>query len=92
MPQQDGYRFVYVLPFTRRQVLVEDTLYADGPELDPTTMEQGVLDYATRQGARVTHVRRRESGVLPLPFVEPTGRRRTAALCASAIGAVSFIR
>jgi lycopene beta-cyclase len=68
VPQVDGYRFVYVLPFTPRQVLVEDTVYADGPDMDPQSMERGMLDYATRQGARVARVRRRESGVLPLPF------------------------
>jgi lycopene beta-cyclase len=68
VPQSDGYRFVYVLPFTRRCVLVEDTFYSDRPELDRATMERGVLDYATARGARVTGVRRRESGVLPLPL------------------------
>jgi lycopene beta-cyclase len=68
VPQQGGYRFVYVLPFTRRRVLVEDTLYADDPALDAPTVERGVLAYATARGAHVSGVRRRESGVLPLPF------------------------
>jgi lycopene beta-cyclase len=71
VPQLDGYRFVYVLPFTPRRVLVEDTVYADGPDLDGAAMEGRILDYAARHGARVLHVRRRESGVLPLP--EATG-------------------
>jgi lycopene beta-cyclase len=68
VPQLDGYRFVYVLPFTRRQVLVEDTVYADGPELDQPAAERRALDYAASNGARVTRVHRRESGVLPLPL------------------------
>lgn len=68
VPQLDGYHFVYVLPFTRRQVLVEDTVYADEPDLDVPAMAGRVLDYAAVNGARVTRVRRRESGVLPLPL------------------------
>jgi lycopene beta-cyclase len=75
VPQLDGYRFVYVLPFTRRRVLVEDTFYSDGPELDAEHVARCALDYVTAQGARVAAVRRRESGVLPLPLgtggVEP---------------------
>jgi lycopene beta-cyclase len=67
VPQREGYHFVYVLPLTPRLVLVEDTIYADRPELDPPEMERHILDYAARVGARVLRVRRRESGVLPLP-------------------------
>ncbi len=68
VPQLDGYRFIYVLPFTRRRVLIEDTMYADGPALDLSAVERRVLDYAALRGARVARVLRRESGVLPLPF------------------------
>ena len=68
VPQLDGYRFVYVLPFTRRRVLVEDTVYADEPDLNLPAMERRVLDYAALNGARVMRVHRRESGVLPLPL------------------------
>jgi lycopene beta-cyclase len=67
VPQLDGYRFVYVLPFTRRRVLVEDTAYANSPDLDCPAIESRILDYAARHGARVSRIRRRESGVLPLP-------------------------
>ena len=31
VPQIDGYRFVYVLPFSPRRVLVEDTMYSGNP-------------------------------------------------------------
>jgi lycopene beta-cyclase len=67
VPQLDGYRFIYVLPFTRRRVLVEDTAYASSPDLDCPAIESRILDYAARHGARVSRIRRRESGVLPLP-------------------------
>jgi lycopene beta-cyclase len=70
VPQLNGYRFVYVLPFTRRHVLVEDTVYADQPDLDLPAMERRVLAYAAGAGARVRRVQRTESGVLPLPLRE----------------------
>ena len=33
VPQLGGYRFVYCLPFSEHEILVEDTYYTDGPEL-----------------------------------------------------------
>ena len=32
--QVDGYRFVYTLPFSDTEVLIEDTYYSDEPDLD----------------------------------------------------------
>jgi lycopene beta-cyclase len=70
VPQLGGLRFVYVLPFSRRHVLVEDTVYADRPDLDAEELELRVVQYARERGARVRTVLRRESGVLPLPLVD----------------------
>ncbi len=66
--QSDGYRFVYLLPFSARRVLVEDTTYSSGPLLDAFEVERRILAYATAHGATVTRVLRREMGVLPLPL------------------------
>ena len=66
--QEDGFRFVYVLPFSRRHVLVEDTVYADGPGLDAAAVGARALAYAAARGARVRRILRREIGVLPLPL------------------------
>jgi lycopene beta-cyclase len=71
LPQTDGYRFVYVLPFSSRRVLVEDTYYSDDPRLDHEACEREVLAYARRNGAVVVRVLRREVGVLPLPIEQP---------------------
>ncbi|MES1157675.1 MAG: lycopene beta-cyclase CrtY [Haliangium ochraceum] len=68
VPQQDGYRFMYVLPFTPRRVLIEDTAYSANPVIDAEACESAVLAYAERHGAVVSGVVRRESGVLPLPL------------------------
>lgn len=68
VPQTDGYRFMYVLPFSACRVLVEDTMYSDGPSLDTSEVERRILAYAAAHGATVTQVLRREVGVLPLPL------------------------
>jgi lycopene beta-cyclase len=69
--QLDGFRFVYVLPFARRRVLIEDTYFSDGPVLDVGAVSERVLAYAAAHGFAATNVLRRESGVLPLPIREP---------------------
>jgi lycopene beta-cyclase len=65
--QDEGFRFVYVLPFSRRHVLVEDTVYADTPLLDGAMYERRIAAYLEAAGARLRRVLRRETGVLPLP-------------------------
>lgn len=66
VPQHDGYRFVYTLPFGPRTVLVEDTYYSDGRALAPDVLRGRVLDYIAAQGWSVARVIREEVGVLPI--------------------------
>ena len=66
--QRDGYRFVYLLPFSARRVLVEETMYSTSPLLDDFEIERRILAYVTAHGAAVTGVLRQETGVLPLPL------------------------
>jgi lycopene beta-cyclase len=66
VPQLDGYRFVYLLPFAPDEVLVEDTYYADAPELGPGVARERIIDYARGRGWRVREVLREERGVLPI--------------------------
>jgi len=68
VPQEGGFRFIYVLPFSQQRVLIEDTIYAEDPALDAAAGERAILDYAARAGVKVEHVVRRETGVLPLPI------------------------
>lgn len=65
--QDEGFRFIYVLPFSRRHVLVEDTVYGDTPILDGAMYERRIAAYVEAAGARLGRVLRREAGVLPLP-------------------------
>lgn len=64
--QHDGYRFVYCLPFSDTEVFVEDTYYADGPELDLPLLRARIADYAAVQGWRIADITREETGVLPV--------------------------
>lgn len=64
--QADGYRFVYVLPFGPRELLIEDTYYSDGPALDDAALRQSIADYAAAKGWAIERVIREERGVLPI--------------------------
>jgi lycopene beta-cyclase len=66
VPQHDGYRFVYVLPFDERRLLVEDTYYSDGAALDREALRARIDAYAAGQGWRVEAVEDEEEGVLPI--------------------------
>lgn len=64
--QAGGYRFLYVLPFDDRTLLIEDTRYTDGDALDREAFRQGVRDYAAQKGWVIETVLREEEGVLPV--------------------------
>ncbi len=66
VPQLDGFRFIYLLPFAPLRLLVEDTRYSDGPAIDLAALEDEVLAYAGRRDLPVAQVHRREHGVLPV--------------------------
>ena len=68
VPQEDGYRFMYLLPLSPTRELVEDTYYSDSPALDLEALRGKVRAYAEAAGLDVAHVVREEHGVLPLPL------------------------
>ena len=65
--QDDGFRFVYTLPLGPNRVLVEDTYFADGPELNVGLLRNRALAHAHDLGLVVAGIAREETGVLPLP-------------------------
>ncbi|MCQ0969363.1 lycopene beta-cyclase CrtY (plasmid) [Paracoccus sp. TK19116] len=69
VPQQDGYRFIYVLPFTPTRVLIEDTRYSDGAGLSDNELAAEAMDYAASRGWRGQEVRR-ERGILPIALAQ----------------------
>ena len=64
--QADGYRFVYVLPFTADTLLIEDTHYIDHDPLPDALLRAHIQEYATQQGWVIDEVLREERGVLPI--------------------------
>jgi lycopene beta-cyclase len=64
--QAEGYRFVYCLPFAPDRLLIEDTYYATGAELDREAIGRRIEDYAADQGWRLAELEREETGVLPV--------------------------
>ena len=64
--QRDGYRFVYTLPFSARDLLIEDTYYSDGPRLEREGLRDEIRTYATRRGWEIIEITGEESGVLPI--------------------------
>lgn len=66
VPQLDGYRFFYLLPFDDTRLLIEDTFYSDRAALSVEAQRQAIADYATDRGWRLVRVEREETGVLPI--------------------------
>jgi lycopene beta-cyclase len=74
VPQEgDGFRFMYVLPLgDTGRVLLEDTSFSDGPDLDLDGRRLAIDAYLCARGLRIEHVHREESGILPMPSANPT--------------------
>ena len=64
--QYQGYRFVYVLPFTADTLLIEDTHYVDQHSFSAAQLRQHVAEYAAAQGWEIAECLREEQGVLPI--------------------------
>ena len=65
VPQMDGYRFVYLLPFSPTRLLIEDTRYADGAALSAEALRADLAAEIEARGWTVT-VLAEERGVLPI--------------------------
>lgn len=64
--QQGGYRFVYTLPVSATELLIEDTHYIDAARLDLSAARQNIADYARQQGWCLERLIREEQGHLPI--------------------------
>lgn len=68
IPQRDGFRFMYVLPLSPTRVLVEDTYFSDGRELDVPALRGEITAYVAARGWQIRSEVREETGALPLPW------------------------
>lgn len=64
--QIDGYRFMYLLPFSDTEVLVEDTYFSDTAHLSENEISARIDDYIQAKGWGAHKVLRSEKGVLPM--------------------------
>lgn len=64
--QREGFRFIYLLPFSPNRVLIEDTRYSDRPELRRDEMRDEIGRYADDSGWQKQRLVREEEGVLPV--------------------------
>ena len=64
--QQGGYRFIYTLPLSATELLIEDTHYIDAAELHLSATRQHIADYARQQGWCLESLIREEQGHLPI--------------------------
>lgn len=64
--QDDGYRFLYTLPFSSNRLLVYDTYYSDQQTLSADKLKNRILDYCALHGWEVASILREERGVLPI--------------------------
>ena len=64
--QIDGYRFIYKLPVSVTELLIEDTYYSATPLLDHEALRDRIQRSAMAIGDEVAEVVEEESGVLPV--------------------------
>ncbi len=66
--QLEGYRFIYVLPWSERHVLVEDTYYTNDPALHVPQWRERIASWVAARGWKVEGVVREEAASLPIPI------------------------
>ncbi|MCP3732347.1 lycopene beta-cyclase CrtY [Sphingomonas sp. MG17] len=66
VPQVDGYRFVYALPFAATRLFVEDTYYSDSPRIERAALGKRIDAWTKAHGIQVEAVTREETGALPV--------------------------
>jgi len=84
-PQRDGYRFLYLLPWDDRRMLVEDTRYSDHPGVDEARIGEDIKTYIDARGWRIEEIERQEKGALPIPLyrsalIRPPGEAEPPAI------------
>jgi lycopene beta-cyclase len=68
--QSDGFRFIYLLPWDERRLLVEDTYYSDHSALEKASAREKVLEYIKSRGWEIEAIEGEECSALPIPLFE----------------------
>lgn len=64
--QADGYRFIYLLPLSQTELLIEDTYYSSTPVLDWNALDHRLTSFAQGLNRGAAEAVAQESGVLPV--------------------------
>ncbi len=67
VPQTDGFRFMYTLPWSERSLLIEDTHYSNTCDINVNDYRDAILEYAAAQTWEVDSIGEMEQGALALP-------------------------
>lgn len=86
VPQIDGFRFFYLLPWSENRLHIEDTYYSHHTILKVERIHQEILNYIERRQWKVKSIQRNVSGTLPLILNLPAKRSKNDL---PAIGAAS---
>jgi len=68
VPQLDGFRFIYCLPWDEKRLLIEDTRYSDRPDLGRDAFRDEIAAYAKTQNWKIVDWLEEEIGILPIPL------------------------
>lgn len=66
--QKEGYRFIYVLPWTENELLIEDTRYSKTPHIDLESMTQDIRSYCLNKGWQIESILEQEASSLAIPL------------------------
>ncbi|MBC7742016.1 MAG: lycopene beta-cyclase CrtY [Bdellovibrionaceae bacterium] len=83
-PQTDGYRFFYVLPWSERELLIEDTYYSNSSALDIDQIKSEIEKYAQQMNWKISQIRHVEKGSLPLDMYKMKNKNNVNGLGAAA--------
>ncbi|MXP67989.1 lycopene beta-cyclase CrtY [Pantoea sp. Aalb] len=64
--QQEGYHFIYILPFNNKRLLIEDTYYVNQPILNQIKIRKNIIKYAQDHNWKLNKLIREEEGSLPI--------------------------
>jgi lycopene beta-cyclase len=64
--QEDGYRFIYTLPFSATELLIEDTYYSEKSDLDLPLLRERIESYRLQKAWHPGEMIVEETGVLPV--------------------------
>lgn len=79
VPQEDGFRFFYILPWDSHRLLIEDTRYSNNPDLFAEYYKADIRTFIKEKGWTIKNIDRIETGVLPIPLSDEPPRIKSKA-------------